>query len=90
MRTFKVDSPQFFVFQLEGDETVYKIPTLMSMTNREAREFDETTDHYNKQVEWLRKYIGDVVDDISVTETINIITAWTRATEDEGASVGES
>ena len=91
MRSFSVDSPEYFCFKIgEEDETVYKIPLGTSMNNREVKVLNEINGDYQKQVEWLRSYIGDVVDDLTVAVTNDICNAWNAATMSKGASMGES
>ena len=91
MRTFATDHPEFFCFKLdEDDETVYKIPLLTSMTNKEIKVFNETNGDYIKQTEWLRKYIGDIVDDLTIPVTSSILKEWRADSEGKGATLGES
>lgn len=90
MRQFGKDLPDFFVFQLEGSEETYKIPLAGSLTNREVIAFEETEGNYRKQVEWLRGFIGDVIDDLTPSQTGEILRAWAAATEDQGTTPGES
>ena len=90
MRTFKVDSPEYYLFRIEGDEKVYKIPLMASMNNREAKAFEDTDGDYMLQVEWLRTYIGDVIDEMTVDMTGDIIREWASASRDQGADLGES
>lgn len=90
MRTFKVDNPEFYCFQIDGSEAVYRIPLMGSMNNKEARAFEETDGDYMKQVEWIRTYIGDIVDTLQVGVTSEIISEWASESKGQGASVGES
>lgn len=90
MRTFTRTELEYFEFQLEGDETVYRIPLGGSMTNRELITFKNTDGNYEAQLDWLRDYIGDVVDDLTPAQTGEILRAWSEATKGQGASVGES
>ena len=90
MRLFGSDAPDFFVFQIEGSEETYKIPLAGSMTNRQILEFEATQGDYRKQLDWLRGYVGDIVDDLTVSQTSDIIRAWSHATKEQGAEPGES
>ena len=90
MRTFGNDAPQFFAFQLEGEKTVYKIPLAASMNNREVRAFESTNGDYVKQIDWLRTYLGDVVDDLTPATTGEILRAWSEESKNQGAEPGES
>ena len=65
MRTFGKELTEYFEFQLEDDEKVYRIPLGGSLTNRELIAFKNTNGDYEAQLEWLRAYIGDVVDDLT-------------------------
>lgn len=93
MRKFGIDAPDMFCFQLDGDDTVYKVPVAASMPiadllilsrqgNDEAR--------FIAQVEMLHKYMGDVVYDLTATTVSTILRAWGEESNRSGASVGES
>ena len=91
MRVFANDSPEFFVFQIEGHEEVYKIPLLASLKIPEAKRWTETIEEgFLAQVEWVRGYIGDIVDELSVEQVQAILNEWTEATKEQGATAGES
>ena len=90
MRTFGKDKPEFFCFQLEGSEEVYKIPLAASMTNEEALEFSEIGEDYRKQVEWLKRYMGDAVNGLTVGDTAATFTEWNKESQKQGATPGES
>ena len=90
MRTFGKELTEYFEFQLEDDEKVYRITLGGSLTNRELIAFKNTNGDYEAQLEWLRAYIGDVVDDLTPAQTGEILRAWSEATKEQGASVGES
>lgn len=87
MRVFGNDAPQFFSFQLEGSETVYDIPLAASMPTKLIKQIDNG---FGSQVEMLRHYIGDTVDDLTAGTVKEIVTAWMEASKDGGAAVGES
>lgn len=91
MRTFSTDSPEFFAFQLEGHDEVFKVPLLASLRISEAKAWTKATeDGFLAQVEWLRGYIGDVTEELSVDQAQEILRAWTEATREQGATAGES
>lgn len=90
MRLFGKDAPDFFVFQIEGSDETYKIPLAGSMTNRELLAFEATEGDFRKQVEWLRTYLGDAIDDLTPGQTSEILRAWSRETQSQGAEPGES
>ena len=87
MRVFTKDAPQFFSFQMEGSETVYKIPLAASMPTKTLKLIDNG---FDSQVEMLREYIGDDVDEMPAGMVKDIMTAWMDASKEQGASVGES
>lgn len=87
MRKFGTDAPEFFVFQIEGSEEVYKIPLAASMPSKVLLDL---RGDFASQVEMLRKYMGDIVDEISATTLSDILKAWSEESRGQGASVGES
>lgn len=89
MRTFSTDAPEFFAFKIEGSEEIKKIPLAGSMNNRDLLAFEETGGDYRKQVEWLRRYIGEAIDELSPATTAAIMKAWMEESAKSGASVGE-
>ncbi len=47
-------------------------------------------EQFEAQVEMLRKYMGDVVDDLNAKTLSDILQAWAGASNSQGAEVGES
>jgi hypothetical protein len=93
MRTFAKSGTSFFEFQLEGEEQVYKIPLAADMPMtvlNDMYEASNTSDRFMSQVEMLRKYMGDVVDELSAGTLSDILRAWSDESTQAGASVGES
>lgn len=90
MRTIDREIKGFFQFQIEGSDEVYKIPLPLCMTNKQMVELTEAGSDYDKQVEWLRGMIGDVVDDLTVSETSAIMQGWLEASEQSEVTPGES
>ena len=90
MRTFSNDAPEFFAFKIEGSKKMYKIPLAASLTTKQIRGLDESGENYYKQVEWLRQFVGDLVDDLTPNTVVDIIKAWSQESKDNGASPGES
>lgn len=92
MRTFGEEKIEYLEFKLKDDETIYKIPLAASIPYGILDKMDgaEDDDRFRVQVEMLRKYMGDVVDDLSAGILSDIIVAWAEESRDEGASVGES
>ena len=90
MRTFSVSKTEYFEFQIEGNEKIYRIPLAGSMTTRELIAFKNTNGDYESQIEWLRGYMGDAVDDLTPAQTGEILRAWSEDTREQGATVGES
>lgn len=90
MRRFATDAPEFFLFQLGDDETVYKIPLAASMTIGDLKDLDASGNDFLAQVNWLSKFIGDTVNDLTVGDVSGILKAWREESYGQGASVGES
>lgn len=90
MRTIDREIKGFFQFQIEGSDEVYKIPLPLCMTNKQMVELTNAGSDYDKQVEWLRGMIGDVVDDLTVSETSAIMQGWLEASEESEVTPGES
>ena len=92
MRTFGKSKVEYFEFQLEGDDRVYKIPLAAHVPYSvldEMRTADED-ERFSVQVKMMRMYMGDVVDSLTAGTLSDIIIAWADACNNEGASVGES
>lgn len=90
MRTIDREIKGFFQFQIEGSDEVYKIPLPLCMTNKQMVELTKAGSDYDKQVEWLRGMIGDVVDDLTISETSAIMQGWLEASEQSEVTPGES
>ena len=93
MRTFFKSGTSFFEFQLEGEKQVYRIPLAADMpltVLNEMYEASNTGDRFMSQVEMLRKYMGDVVDELSAGTLSDILRAWSEESTKAGASTGES
>ena len=62
MRTFGKELTEYFEFQLEDDEKVYRIPLAaampFSLLDRMSKAAD-TEDRFTAQVDMLRKYIPE-------------------------------
>ena len=87
MRKFTTDAPEFFVFQLEDSEEVYKIPVAASMPYKTLY---LTRNGFAGQVEMLRAYMGDVVDELTAGVLTEILEGWSDEGRKQGASPGES
>ena len=93
MRKFGIDAPDFFAFQLEDDDTIYKIPIAGSMPVKELMKMSKAAGGENlfiAQLEMLNKYMGDVVFDLPASTVGEILRAWDAESNGRGASVGES
>lgn len=93
MRTFGTKITNFFEFKLEGYDTVYRIPlapevpyTILNKLYAESA----SRESFNKQIEMLRKYMGDVVDELSAATLTDILQAWMEESNSTGITVGES
>ena len=93
MRTFGRELTEFFEFQFEGDDKTYRIPLAAAMPfgvlNR-IQKASKSEDSLSVQVDMLRKYMGDVVDELPVGVISGILQAWVEESAKAGASVGES
>lgn len=87
MREFSKDAPEFFIFRMEDSEKTYKIPLAASMPVKILMKMKEG---FEGQLEILEKYMGSDVDDLTATEASEILKAWSEASKEQGASVGES
>lgn len=93
MRTFGKELTEYFEFQLEDDEKVYRIPLAAAMPFGLLDEMSKaanTEGRFTAQVDMLRKYMGDVVDDLPVGVLSEILKAWGEESTKAGASMGES
>lgn len=93
MRTFGRELTEFFEFQLEGDDKTYRIPLAAAMpfgVLNNIQKASKSEDSLAIQVEMLRKYMGDVVDELPVGVISGILQAWVEESAKAGASVGES
>ncbi len=93
MRRFGKEKQEFFRFQLADDDKVYEIPLAASMPAtlilKLKEEFDEGRG-FESQLEMLRKYMGDVVDELTSSTAMDILNGWVKASSEQGAEVGES
>lgn len=93
MRSFRNDAPEFFCFQIADDKKVYKIPLAASMPYsllKKMQKAEGDEGKFDAQVEMLRKYVGDVVDELDAMTLGKILKAWAEASNKQGAEVGES
>jgi len=100
MRSFGKDTPEFFTFTIGDDEKIYKIPLATSVPHTTTLKFaevaaiaDPATNQYESlklQHEFLRKYMGEVVDTLTTKQENEIFEAWSAATKEEtGVTQGE-
>ncbi len=93
MRTFGRELTEYFEFQLEGDDKTYRIPLAAAMPfgvlNRISKA-SKSEESLAIQVDMLRKYMGDIVDELPVGVISGILQAWVEESAKAGASVGES
>lgn len=93
MRKFGQEAAKVFEFVLEGSEKVYEIPLAASLPSAELlklQEADEKGEGFFAQREMLRKYMGDIVDDLSVATLGEILKAWAEESTAQGEDPGES
>jgi hypothetical protein len=93
MRSFGNDAPELFCFQITGGKKVYKVPLSASMPYSVLKKMKDAAgsdEQFEAQVEMLRKYMGDVVDELDAKTLSDILQAWAEASKGQGAEVGES
>lgn len=92
MRTFGKRKVEYFRFKLEGDEVIYGIPLAANMPYSVLKAMNDAgeEDRFDVQVEMLRAYMGDVIDELTAGELSDILKGWSEACQAEGAPVGES
>ena len=93
MRKFGSSEVNYFEFQIEGSEKVYRIPLAANMPFMILKKMNDTAgtgDSFIAQIDMLRKYMGDVVDSLSAGVLSEILLAWSEESKNAGASVGES
>ena len=94
MRQFGKDKPELMSFKLGDSEKVYTMPLAASMPAtlilqmQKSYKADDAT-AFEFQIEMLRKYIGDVVDELTAGDVRDIINAWGIESSKQGAEVGE-
>ena len=92
MRTFG-ETKKYFEFKLEGNDKLYRIPLAASMPARlliMMQEADKHGEGFNGQMAMLKRYMGDDADELSAEVATNILQAWAKESENNGATVGES
>lgn len=93
MRKFGKEAAKVFEFQIEGSEKIYKIPLAASLPSAELLELqkaDEKGEGFFAQREMLRKYMGDIVDELTVSTLGDILKAWAEESTAQGEDPGES
>lgn len=93
MRKFGQEAKEFFEFQIEGSDVIYKIPLAPYMPASillSMKAGDERGEGFEEQFEMLQKYMGDGADDLTVPVATQILQAWAEASQETGATVGES
>lgn len=93
MRKFGTDAPDVMTFQLEGSEEVYNLPYAASMPVRILRGMKKAANDGNLfefQLDMLKEYMGDIVDELDMTTVSNILKAWDEGTKNKGVTMGES
>lgn len=100
MRTFGKDTPEFFIFTIDGEEAVYKLPLISSLPFDKAIKFAEIAaiqddavsnlEAMRLQHALIREYMGERADELSTSKLVEIFEAWMGATAEAGATAGES
>ena len=94
MRAFGKDAPEFLSFTLGDGEEVYNLPLAASMPMKTLIELEEATakgsaESLRYQMELLRRYVGDKVDELTAGDVTAIYQAWTEESAKQGATAGE-
>lgn len=93
MRKFGKEAAKVFEFLLEGSEKIYGIPLAASLPSGELfdlQKAEEKGEGFLAQREMLRKYMGDIVDELTVTTLEDILKAWAEESRAQGEDPGES
>lgn len=93
MRKFGQEAKEFFEFQIEGSDVIYKIPLAPHMPASillSMKAGDDRGEGFEVQFEMLRKYMGDGANDLTASMATQILQAWAEASKETGATVGES
>ena len=82
------------VFQFVGDDQIYTMPLAASMPAKVILELQEAykggeTEAFKGQMEVLRIYIGEKVDELTAGEIRDVFNAWAEESSDQGTEVGE-
>lgn len=83
--TTKNEAVESFEFKLDGKK--YKIPVAAALPVKVVRAMDGG--NFGSQIEMLRLYMGDVVDDIPTGIASDILKAWADVNKSSGATAGE-
>ena len=94
MRKFGTDAPEFMEFTLGDDETVHRLPLAASMPMQTLIELQEASAKGSAatlkyQMGLLRRYIGDVADELKAEDFRAIFDAWALESAKQGATAGE-
>lgn len=95
MRKFGKDKPELMSFTLGNSDKVYTLPLAASMPATLILDMQEAykggdAEALRFQIEMLRRYIGNVVDELTAGDIRDIINAWSIDSNEQGAEVGES
>lgn len=91
MRDFSTDAPEFFAFTVDG--VSYQIPLAASMPTKILMKMEDGIKNdqgFRSQLEILRLYMGDIVDELPTGVASDILKAWQEESTRQGASPGES
>ena len=93
MRRFGQEKKEYFEFQIEGSDVIYKIPLAASMPARLIlfmNEADKRDEVFEAQMAMLREYMGEDADEITTNTALQILEAWSDESMKQGATAGES
>jgi hypothetical protein len=98
MRNFGSKIPKYMEFTLFEEDEVYKVPLIGSMKPKEILHMQKDMKAIGKteesqleyELDFFRKYIGDAVDELSMSDLGELWQAWLKESSSNGATVGES
>lgn len=92
MREFTTKNEAVEVFEFKVDGKKYKIPVAAALPIKVVRSMDEADKAGNgfaAQIDMLRLYMGDIVDELPTGVASDILKAWAEANKSVGAPAGE-
>ena len=95
MRDITTKPKETMEFTLNGGDTVYSLPLSSSLPMAKVLEMAEVTaradeiETVNYYMDFLREYMGEVVDELTPADVNAVIEAWNVESGNVGADAGE-